>query len=361
MPAPVIPVFVGSWNAAPAAAMAMQRCRAGDAMLDAIVAGIQLIEDDPSEMSVGYGGLPNEEGVVELDAAVMDGKLHKAGAVAGLRGVRHAAAVALQVLRRTDHTLLVGDGALKFARQTGFKEEDLLTPEAREAWLAWKASLSSRDAWLGDADRLPGAAGAFGAAWAGHVSNATPGRPPDAADIAANDPARLVPPPGASSGTPRVPFTFGTVHVSGLDASGDLAAVTSTSGLSYKLPGRAGDTPMIGGGIYVDNDFGAAGCTGRGEASLQSCAAYEAVRMMEDGRDPTQAAVESLRRLARRTREPRLLAPDGGPAFNVTVYALRKDGALGAAAIRPGYTYVACTGGTPTLEKAAALMGDTSR
>jgi N4-(beta-N-acetylglucosaminyl)-L-asparaginase len=352
-----LPIFVGSWNAGPAAARACERARAGAGLLDAIVAGIELIEDDPAEMSVGYGGLPNEEGVVELDAAVMDGAMHKAGAVAGLRGVRHAAAVALQVMRRTDHALIVGEGALKFARQMGFKEEDLLTPEAREAWLAWKANLSTRDAWLGDSDRLPGAAGAFGAAWAGHISNTTPGRPPDAANIAANDPANLALRTNASSGPSKVPFTQGTVHLSGIDARGDLAAVTSTSGLSYKLPGRAGDTPMIGGGLYVDNDFGAAGCTGRGEASLQSCAAYEAVRMMEEGRSPAEAARESLRRLARRTREPRLLAPDGGPVFNVTVYALRKDGAVGSAAIRPGYTFVACRGGVPTLEQCVALMG----
>lgn len=333
------PTLIGSWNAGPAADRAAMLHASGTPLLDAIVAGIGLIEDDPEEMSVGYGGLPNEEGVVELDAAVMDGPMHKAGAIAGLRGVRHAASVALQVLRRTDHALLVGDGALKFSRQLGFKEEDLLTDKAREAWLTWKASLSTRDAWLGPDDQVTEFGGAR---WAGHVANPTPGGPPPA-----------TPKPGESGGAPKVPFTFGTVHLSGLDASGNLFACTSTSGLSYKIPGRAGDTPVVGAGIYTDNDVGSSGCTGRGEAALQSCAAYETVRLMEEGRGPVESALEALRRIAKHTREPRLLAAHGRPSFNVTIYALRKDGALGSASMHEGYTYIAHRQARTTLEKCA--------
>ncbi len=326
------PIMVGSWNAGPATARAVSLFAAGAPMLDALVGGVALIEDDPAEMSVGYGGLPNEEGVVELDAAVMDGPRHKAGAVAGLKGVRHAAAVALNVLRRTDHALLVGEGALKFARQCGFKEEDLLTEQAREAWLRWKATLSLRDGWIGPDD----AATDFGhARWAGHHANPTPGGPGGPGGEADQTG------PGGAGGQPTAPFTYGTVHVSALtEPGGDLFSCTSTSGLSYKIPGRAGDTPMIGAGLYTDNRAGSAGCTGRGEATMHNAASYHAVLLMEQGRAPTEAALEALRRVASRTLEPRLLSAPGRPSFNVTLYALRKDGEVGAASILPGYTYV---------------------
>ncbi|MFM9957046.1 MAG: isoaspartyl peptidase/L-asparaginase [Phycisphaerales bacterium] len=336
------PILVGSWNAGPATAKAAALFVAGTPMLDAVVAGIALIEDDPAEMSVGYGGLPNEEGIVELDGAVMDGPRHKAGAVAGLKGVRHAAAVALNVLRRTDHALLVGEGALKFARQCGFKEEDLLTEQAREAWLLWKANLSIRDGWIGPDD----VATDFGhARWAGHHANPTPGGPGGPADGTA-----ILPKPGESGGRPAAPFTFGTVHVSALTApGGDLCSCTSTSGLSYKIPGRAGDTPMIGAGLYTDNAAGSAGCTGRGEATMHNAASYHAVLMMEQGRTPTEAALEALRRIASRTLERRLLSAPGRPSFNVTLYAVRKDGEVGAASILPGYTFVTQIGTQTTL------------
>lgn len=340
------PIFISSWNGAPATTRAFELLSGGTGLLDAIVAGVQLVEDDPAEMSVGYGGLPNEDGIVELDAAVMDGPLHKAGAVAGLRGIRHAAAVALQVLRRTDHALLVGEGARVFALRCGFKEEDLLTPAAREAWLAWKAELSTRDAWLGPEEMARGAGSEFGGArWAGHVGNPTPGGPPEAAN----------PRPGDSGGRPKVPFTFGTIHMSGLDAAGNLASVTTTSGLSYKIAGRAGDTPIVGAGLYTDNAVGSAGCTGRGEATMQSCAAFAVVQAMEAGRHPTEACLEVLRRIAANTRERRLLRADGRPHFNCTLYAIRKDGELGSAAMHEGYTFVAQRGAETRLERCAAL------
>ncbi|HYE63213.1 MAG TPA: N(4)-(beta-N-acetylglucosaminyl)-L-asparaginase [Phycisphaerales bacterium] len=336
------PVLVGSWNAGPAAARALELARAGEPLLKAIVAGIQIVEDDPEEMSVGYGGLPNEDGEVELDAAVMDGPRHKAGAVAGLRRIRHAAGVAYEVLQRTDHALLVGEGAFRFARQLGFPEGDLSTPMSREAWLLWKAGLSHKDAWLSaDESRSE-----FGRArWAGHVDNPEPGRPPHN------------PPPGASGGSPTAPFTFGTIHVSGLDAAGDLWACTSTSGLSYKIPGRVGDSPIVGAGLFVDNAVGSAGATGRGESTLHTCGAYEVVRGMEAGLAPVEACLAALRRIARFTREPRLLNDKGQPGFNVTLYALRKDGVVGAAAMHAGYQYVVQRGGEARVENAPPLFG----
>jgi len=217
-------------------------------LLDAIVQGVQIIEDDPEELSVGFGGLPKELGIVEPATVVMLGPLHKAGTVAGLRGIRHAAAVALQVLRRTDHALLVGEGVLAFARAVGYKESDLLTPKASNACLGWKGSHSPRDGWLthheattgtaspADADHdAASQADTFDANWAGRADNPTPGAPPS---IARNTPAL-----NDSYTPPKVPFTYGTIHVTGRNSQGDLFAVTSTSGLSCKILGRVAILP----------------------------------------------------------------------------------------------------------------------
>lgn len=327
MPEPA--AFIASWNGLPAIERAAAEARRGMPLLEAMVEGVKLVEDDPDEMSVGFGGIPNEDGEVELDAAVMDGPLHRAGAVAGLRRFRHPAAVALEVLRRTDHALLVGEGAAKFARLLGFPEEDLLTPGARRAWLAWKASLSRRDAWIsGDEGRSD-----FGRArWAGFGGGPPPGEAPD------------------------VPFTWGTIFFAGLDHAGDLFALTSTSGLSYKIAGRAGDSPIVGAGLYVDNAVGAAGATGRGEAVMQNCASYHAVALMGAGATPGEACLAALRGIVERTREARLLDEHGRPAFNVTLYALRKDGATGAASIRAGYEFAEFSGGVARKSPAAALF-----
>ena len=324
------PVMVGSWNAIPAMERAAELYALGTPLLDAIVGGIAVVEDDPREMSVGYGGLPNEDGEVELDAAVMDGPLHKAGGVAGLKGVRYASRVALEVLRRTDHALLVGEGALKFARQLGFKVEDLGTPESRAAWLGWKLALSEKDGWIAPDEKRS----TFDTArWAGQKDNPTPGKPPE------------------------IPFTQGTIHVSGLDAEGNLFSCTSTSGLSYKIPGRVGDTPMIGAGIYTDNSVGSAGATGRGESTLHNCAAFDVVAKMEAGLEPEAACRAVLGKIASRTREKRLKDEGGYPIFNVTLYALRKDGLVGGASLHDGYTYTRYVGGKAELLPSVHVRG----
>lgn len=320
---PTGPVLICSWNGLAATARAAQRLAEGAGLLPALVEGISVVEDDPDEMSVGYGGLPNEDGDVELDAAVMDGPSHRAGAVAGVRRFRHVSAIALEVLRRTDHALLAGPGAEKFARALGFKEEDLLTPKARAAWLAWKANLSTKDAWLGDQEQ----SSEFGRAlWAGAVGDQH--TPP------------LTKGNGERITEARIPHTTGTIHLSGLDANGDLAAVTSTSGLSYKIAGRVGDSPIVGAGLYCDNDIGSAGSTGRGEAVLQCCGASSVVNFMEAGLTPQEACVKVLKKIADRTREKRLLSDQNRPAFNVTLYALRKDGLTGCASMHEGYTHI---------------------
>ena len=257
----------------------------GNDPLDAVIAGVNLVEDDPEDDSVGYGGLPNEDGVVELDAAVMHGPSHKAGAVAALRNIRNPSRVARLVMETTDHVLLVGEGALRFARAHGFKEQDLLTEKARKAWLKWKQSLSPRDDWLAppEEDQKVGDAG-------------------------------------------LLERHTGTIHCASMNSDGDISCVTTTSGMSYKIPGRVGDSPIIGAGLYVDNDVGSCGSTGRGEANLQNLCSFHAVELMRGGMSPKDAGLEVLRRVASHTREARLLDDKGRPDFGLKFYLLGKDG-----------------------------------
>lgn len=346
------PILIASWNGLAATRRAAERYAAGLPLLDAIVEGVGLVEDDPEEMSVGYGGLPNEDGIVELDAAVMDGPLHRVGAVAGLRGVRRAAALALEVLKRTDHSLLVGEGALKFARMLGFKEEDLLTERAREAFLAWKAKLSDHDAWVAE-DQGTSRFGTARRSGLAEVSERLTTDPGTEGPAARETGPKSIP---ASSEASPIPFTTGTIHVSGVDARGDLFAVTSTSGLSYKIAGRVGDSPVSGAGIYTDNAVGSAGATGRGEAVLQNCGAYAVVREMESGRSPEEACLAVLKRIADHTREKRLLDEKGRPAFNVTLYALRKDGTTGSASMHEGYQHAVQRGARSEVTACAWLF-----
>lgn len=297
------PCAISSGNGLPAVTRALQLIRDGSDPLDAVVEGVRIVEDDPNDNSVGLGGLPNEEGVVELDASVMHGPTHRSGAVAALRNIKNPAAVAREVARRTDHVLLVGEGALKFARRLGFPEENLLTEESREAWLRWRARLNRDDDWL----------------------------QPDEFDLPTSGAA-----PRAAG---AVPYTTGTIHCSAVTATGDLAGVTSTSGLSWKLPGRVGDSPIIGAGLYTDNAVGSAGATGRGEAVAQVCGAHAIVSRMEAGDSPTEACLNVLKRIVDRTRAKRLLDAEGRPNFNVTLYALRKDGQFGSASLWSGHRF----------------------
>lgn len=289
--------------------------RGGDP-LDAVVAGVNLVEEDPSDQSVGYGGLPNEDGIVELDASVMHGPLHRSGAVAALQNIKTPSSVARLVLQRTDHCLLVGAGALKFAKAHGFKEEDLLTEESRKAWLKWKETLNPDDDWIPPEVDEEGRQSAAWRAW---------------------------------------PFSYGTINCCARTPGGDLAGVTTTSGLSYKLPGRVGDSPIIGAGLYVDNDVGAAGSTGRGEAVIQVCGAYCVVEAMRNGKSPQQACLEACQRIADKTKLKRLRTQDGRPNFGVIFYAVHKDGRFGAASIWNGPKYAVFAGGQRMLLECAYL------
>lgn len=278
------PVAIASGNGEGSVDRAYKMMSEGKDPLDAGVAGVEIQELDPEDTSVGLGGLPNADGVVQLDASCMHGPSRRAGAVGALEGIATAAAVAQAVLERTDHIMLVGEGAKRFALELGFKETELLTERSRKAWLRWRANLNPNDNWID--------------------------YPEDA------------------------PSTTGTINLCARDANGDLASVTTTSGLSWKIPGRVGDSPIIGAGQYCDNEVGAAGSTGRGEANIQVCGAFLTVESMRQGLAPQDACLKTLERVVAAT-ESRLLDDAGRPLFGLSFYALAKDGRFGAATLYP--------------------------
>lgn len=300
-PAPGKPIVIASANGAAAAAKAMEMIQQGSDALDAAIAGVNIVEDDPNDNSVGYGGLPNEEGVVELDAAVMHGPSYRGGSVAAIRNIKNPSKVARLVMERTDHVLMVGEGALKFARAHGFPEENLLTDASRAAWLKWKEQLSKEDDWL----------------------------PPHAID-------------DADIGAVLEAYRrhYGTIHVSALDAHGNLSCTTTTSGLAFKIPGRVGDSPILGAGLYCDNEVGSAGSTGRGEANLLNCSSVMVVEWMRQGKTPEEACLLACKRIAERQREKRLQDAQGRFKHNVKFYAINRRGEYGGASIWKGAQYI---------------------
>lgn len=311
-PAPSLPVVISSENGIPAIEKAMEMIRAGADPLEAVVAGVNIVEEDPSDNSVGYGGLPNEDGIVELDASVMHGPTNRAGAVAALRGIKTPSKVAKLVMERSDHVLLVGEGALRFAKAHGFREEELLTEESRKIWLHWKETMSEKDDWLTPKDEQ------------------------------------------MDEAVRRYFRTHGTINCNAVDGSGNIAGVTTTSGLSFKIPGRVGDSPILGAGLYVANEVGACGSTGRGEANLLNCSSFLVVENMRRGMGPEQAALEVLKRVADRT-EPRLRDQDGRPNFNLSFYVLNKRGEYAGASMWSGSHYTVHDG-TKSQKKETAYL-----
>ncbi len=324
------PVVVASANGLKAAELALARMQAGADPLDAVIAGVNLVEDDPKDMSVGYGGIPNEDGVVQLDSCVMHGPTARAGAVAALEGIKNPSKVAKAVMETTDHILLVGPGARRFAEMNGFPVENLLTDGARKVWLYWKQNLSSKDKWLEpDPSKLDPEVQEFIQDY---------GRDPF-----------------------RDPRSHGTVHLSACDGRGNLAGCTSTSGLFFKMPGRVGDSALIGDGCFVDNAVGAAGSTGRGEANILIAGGHLVVERMRAGRSPKDACLDALKRIAETTKEKRLLDDRGRPGFPISFYAVSKAGAYGMASMwshRPSgkaVQFAVADGKGARLENAASL------
>jgi len=303
-------VAIASSNGLRACARAMEILKAGGDTLDAAIAGVNINEEDPEDNSVGYGGLPNEDGVVELDASVMHGPTRRAGAVAALRGIKTPSKVARLVMEQTDHIMLVGEGALRFAKAHGFKEEDLLTEKSRLAWLVWKSSLKDsrgRSNWGPGLDAPPPQK-------TGELKRMFPGV--EERTLAWAWDVALHPP-------------LGTINCLTLNSKGEMSGVTTTSGLAWKIPGRVGDSPIIGAGLYVDQDVGAAGWTGRGEENIRVAGAHTVVENMRRGMDPREAVLDALKRVSRNFNDDlqRL------SAISLNFYALRRDGAYAAASL----------------------------
>lgn len=318
----------------------------GQDVLDALIAGVNIPELDPLETGIGYGALPNANGVIELDSSCMHGPKKRAGAVACLEGVRTPSLVAKAVMEYTDHHLLVGAGAQAFARNMGFTvEDDLNTETSRRLWREWKRRVDPEH-WLDPNgnerkpkpkhEKDPGAE----AAW-------------QARGLAAGK--AMV----RDGLIPEGSF-WGTINCDGLGPNGDICGVTTTSGLAWKIPGRTGDSPILGAGLYVDNEVGAAGSTGRGEANLYNLSSFLIVESMRRGMSPKDAGMEALKRIKANTIESRLLNTKGNPNFNIRFFVLNKQGDYaGVSMYRAGETkFAVCTeNGAQALELEPLLPG----
>jgi N4-(beta-N-acetylglucosaminyl)-L-asparaginase len=297
---------------------------AGADVLDAVIAGVNVVELDPNDYSVGYGGLPNADGVVQLDSCCMHGPRKRAGGVAAIEGVRTPSLVAQAVADNTDNHLLAGAGAREFARAMGFKiEDDLNTDLSRKLWLEWKRRT--------DPEHYPD--------------------PKTRAEVGMRVGLEMV-----REGLIAREHYYGTINCDGINANGDICGVVTTSGLAFKIPGRVGDSPILGAGLWLDNAVGAAGSTGRGEANLYNLCSYFIVESMRRGLAPKDAGLEALRRVQQNTVEKRLLNGRGLPNFDLTFYVLNAKGEHAGVAMYSGFQYAACDAQGPRLEACEGLL-----
>ncbi len=266
----------------------------GEDVLESLIAGVNLNELDPEDGGVGFGGSPNADGIVQLDSCCMHGPKRRAGGVAGIEGVKTPSLVAQAVMQHTDHHLLVGQDAQDFARNMGFTiHDDLNTDRSRERWLEWKRRIDP-----------------------GHYLN-----PGERARVGYEAGLGMV-----ADGRIDEHDFFGTINCDGINSRGEICGVTTTSGLAWKIPGRVGDSPILGAGLYVDGTYGAAGSTGRGEANLYNLTSYLIVENLRNGMSPKDAGMEGLKRIKENTVEPRLLNSRGEPAFGISFYVLNAKG-----------------------------------
>ena len=293
----------------------MEMIGQGADTLDAVIAGVNLVELDPNDTSVGYGGLPNEDGIPELDASVMHGPTRRCGAVGAIRGIKTPSKIAKLVMERTTHTMIVGEGALRFAKAYGYKEEDLLTEKSRLAWLVWKESLRSPNAmnnWVSMQQNLSAANTPIE-----RLKQAFPNV----------DDATL-----AWAWDMAVHPTYGTINCLALNEKGEMSGVTTTSGLAWKIPGRLGDSPIIGAGLYLDQDVGGAGSTGLGEENIRIAGGHTIVENMRHGMSPKEAVMDALKRVSRNYNDDKAKLSK----IDIEFYALRKDGQHAAASLWGG-------------------------
>src|ERR1700728_1081893 len=282
----------------------MEILKSGGDTLDAVLAVVTKVEDDPNDDSVGYGGLPNEDGVVELDASVMHGPTRRAGAVGSIQKIKNPSLVAKTVMEKTNHVFIVGAGAQHFAEDEGFAPMNLLTERSRIAWLAWKASIFENwrpgldsPEWKEKLAQLLDTPEKW--AWRAHIE-----------DVVMHPPT-------------------GTINCLAVNAKGDVSGTTTTSGLAWKIAGRVGDSPVIGAGLFVDNEVGAAGSTGRGEEDIKIAGGHTIVEMMRIGSSPTDACMEALHRVVRNYKP----FPDRLKRFHIQFYAVNKNGEYGASSL----------------------------
>ncbi len=300
-------------------------------MLDALIAGVNILERDPAEEYVGYGGLPNADGIVQLDSCCMHGPKKRAGGVAALEGVRTPSLVARAVADLTDHHLLVGLGAQDFARRLGFLvEDDLNTDNSRKKWLEWKRRIDPQH-YLDPARRSEAAEAARRSLMADGLL----------------DPLRA----------------YGTINMDGISPKGEICGVTTTSGLPFKIPGRVGDSPILGAGLYVDDDVGAAGSTERGEANLYNLSSFLIVENLRRGMSPKDAGMDALRRVKANTADKRLLSPQGTPSFHLKFYIVSARGEYAGVSMYAAYRgkpieYALCTEKGPETLPVEGLLGE---
>src|SRR6185369_662326 len=303
---------------------AFQMITAGSDVLDAVIAGVNIVELDPLDDSVGYGGLPNADGVVQLDSSVMHGPRKQAGAVGALEGLRTPSLVAKAVLEQTDHHLIVGKGAQDFARGMGFKiEDDLNTENSRKQWLEWKRRSDP-----------------------GHYLD-----PKKSAEAGHRVALEML-----AEGKLREENLHGTINCDGINSRGEICGVTTTSGLAWKIPGRLGDSPILGAGLYVDGAVGAAGSTGRGEANLFNLCSFVIIEEMRRGAHPKDAGMEVLNRIKNNTVEKRLLNSKGLPNFGINFSILNAKGEYAGVTMYYGFSFALSTENGPQTLKAEALL-----
>lgn len=298
------PMIISSSNGLHALDRGVEILRKGGDTLDAVIAAVNVVEDDPNDTSVGYGGLPNEDGEVELDASVMHGPTRRAGAVASIRSIKNPSRVAKVVMEQSNHVLLVGPGALRFAEAHGFERMNLLTERSRTAWLAWKAATAEN--WRPGLDSPD---------WKEKLA------------VLLDTPEKMAWREWIHDVVTHPPM--GTINCLAVDEKGDLSGTTTTSGLAWKIAGRVGDSPVVGAGLYVDNDVGAAGSTGRGEENIKVAGGHTIVEMMRRGMSPTDACLAALERIVRNYNGDKARLNQ----FYVVYYALNKDGVHGGAAL----------------------------
>jgi len=299
----------------------------GGDTLDAALKVVQGPEDDPNDTSVGLGGLPNEEGVVELDACCMHGPTRRAGSVGGVRNIKNVSLVSKAVMEHTGHVMLVAEGAERFAVAIGFPRENLLTDHSRKIWLLWKEYHSSEDWWgpgLADPHWQPPDTKPQGELWQERYRRLEE----RAADLG-------IAPALRSEAIYKVLFPpTGTIHCSALNEKGEISGCTTTSGLAWKLPGRVGDSPIIGAGCYTDQDVGSAGATGSGEENIKVAGAHTIVENMRRGMSPLEAGMDALRRIARNYNHDM----NKLQFIDMTYFILRKDGAYAGVSLWSGYS-----------------------